>query len=130
WDAERAQMTPLGEPVTAPIFLAPQWDPSGKALIVAAALPNAPAQPYRVRSIKSTDERIPGDRFFTDTRKATLTSIDVLSGASTPLTSDAIVLRSFQVSPTGRHVLYVAPAPETLGVIGKEQTDTFVMSIE
>jgi dipeptidyl aminopeptidase/acylaminoacyl peptidase len=130
WDAERDQMTPIGEPFTAPLFLAPQWDPSGKALIVAAALPNAPAQPYRVRSIKSTDERIPGDQFFTDTRKATLTSIDVLSGASAPLTSDAVVLRSFQVSPTGRHVIYVAPAPETLGVIGKEQNDTFVLSIE
>jgi dipeptidyl aminopeptidase/acylaminoacyl peptidase len=130
WDAERDQMTPIGEPFAAPLFLAPQWDPSGKALIVAAALPNAPAQPYRVRSIKSTDERIPGDQFFTDSRRATLTSIDVLSGASAPLTSDAVVLRSFQVSPTGRHVLYVAPAPETLGVIGKEQNDTFVMPIE
>lgn len=130
WDAERDQMTSIGEPFTAPLYLAPQWDPSGKTLIVAAAQPDAIAQPYRVRSIKNTDARIPGDQFFTDTRKATLTSIDVVSGASTPLTSDAIVLRSFQVSPTGRHVLYVAAEPETLGVIGKEQNDTFVLPIE
>jgi dipeptidyl aminopeptidase/acylaminoacyl peptidase len=129
WDAERDQMTAVGEPFTSPLYLAPQWDPSGKALVVAAAVPAAPAQPHRVWSIKSTDERIPGDQFFTDARKATLTSIDVGSGASTPLTAEPIVLRSFQVSPTGRHVVYVAPSPETLGVIGKEQNDTFVLPI-
>ena len=30
WDAERDQMTPVGEPFTARISSAPQWDPSGK----------------------------------------------------------------------------------------------------
>ena len=30
WDAERDQMTPIGDPFTARIYLAPQWDPSGK----------------------------------------------------------------------------------------------------
>ena len=39
--------------------------------------------PHRVRSVKSTDARIPGDQFFTDERKATLTAIDIASGAST-----------------------------------------------
>ena len=82
WDAERDQMTPVGDTFAARIYLAPQWDPSGKTLIVAAALPETPAQPYRVRSVKSTDARIPGDQFFTDERKATLTAIDVASGAS------------------------------------------------
>jgi dipeptidyl aminopeptidase/acylaminoacyl peptidase len=130
WDAERDQVTPIGEPFTAPIYLAPQWDPSGKALVVAAALADAAAQPYRVRSVKSTDARIPGDQFFTDQRQATLTAIDVASGASAALTTAPVVLRSFRLSPTGRHVLYVAPAPETLGVIGKEQNDTFVLPID
>ena len=41
WDAERDQMTPVGDTFTARIYLAPQWDPSGKVLIVAAALPGA-----------------------------------------------------------------------------------------
>jgi dipeptidyl aminopeptidase/acylaminoacyl peptidase len=129
WDAERDQMTPVGESFTARITLAPQWDPSGRALVVAAALPEEPAAPYRVRSIKHTDARIPGDQFFTDTRRARLVSIDITTGVSTALTPAAIVLRSFQVSPTGRHILYVAPSPDTLGVIGKEQNDTFVLSV-
>lgn len=130
WDSERDQMTPVGDPFTARIYLAPQWDPSGRALIVAAALPEVQPAPYRVRSVKSTDARIPGDQFFTDERKATLTSIDVASGTSTALTPAPVVLRSFRVSPSGRQLLYVAPDPATLGVIGKEQNDTFVLPID
>jgi dipeptidyl aminopeptidase/acylaminoacyl peptidase len=130
WDSERDQMTPVGDPFTARIYLAPQWDPSGKALIVAAALPEVQPAPYRVRSVKSTDARIPGDQFFTDERKATLTSIDVASGTSTALTQAPVVLRSFRLSPTGRQLLYVAPDMATLGVIGKEQNDTFVLPID
>jgi len=130
WDAERDQMTPVGDPFAARLYLAPQWDPSGKALIVAAALPDQPSPPYRVRSVKNTDPRIPGDQFFTDKRKAMLIAIDVASGASTALTQMPVVLRSFRLSPTGRQAVYVAPVPETLGVIGKEQNDTFVLPID
>ncbi|OLC76292.1 MAG: hypothetical protein AUH72_19200 [Acidobacteria bacterium 13_1_40CM_4_65_8] len=130
WDAERDQITPIGDPFTARIYLAPQWDPSGHAIIVAAALPDTTAQPYRVRTVKSSDARIPGDQFFTDERTAMLTAIDVTSGASTPLMQTPVVLRWFRVSPTGRQLLYVAPVPETLGVIGKEQNDTYVLPID
>jgi dipeptidyl aminopeptidase/acylaminoacyl peptidase len=130
WDAERDQMKDLGDPFTARIYLAPQWDPSGKALIVAAVLPDRTPPPYRVRSVKNTDARIPGDQFFTDERKATLTAIDATSGTSSALAQAPSVLRSFRLSPTGRHIVYVAPVPETLGVIGKEQNETFVLPID
>jgi dipeptidyl aminopeptidase/acylaminoacyl peptidase len=59
-----------------------------------------------------------------------LTAIDVASGASTALARAPIVLRSFRLSPAGRQLSYVAPVPETLGVIGKEQNDTFVLPID
>src|SRR4029079_1293426 len=101
WDADRDQMTPVGDTFAARVYLAPQWTPSGKTLIVAAPVPDAPAQPYRVRSVKNTDARIPGDQFFTDERKATLTAIDAATGAATALTAAPVVLRSFRVSPTG-----------------------------
>jgi dipeptidyl aminopeptidase/acylaminoacyl peptidase len=129
WDAARDQMTPIGEPLPARISLAPQWDPSGKTVYLAAALPETPVAPYRVRSVKNTDARIPGDQFFTDTDTARIVAIDVASGATAVLTPQPIVLRSFQLSPSGRHILYVAPTPETLGVIGKEQNDTFVLTV-
>jgi len=111
WDSERDQMTPIGDGFTARVYLAPQWDPTGRAVIVAAPLPDTPPQRYRVRSVKSTDARIPGDQFFTDERKAGLTAIDAASGRSTALTEGPLVLRSFRVSPGGRQVLYVAPVP-------------------
>ena len=129
WDAERDVLTPVGEPFTARAYLAPQWEPSGRSVIVAVPLPDRQAQPYRVRVVKSADARIPGDQFFTDERRALLTAIDATTGTATPLMSDQAVLRSFQLSPTGRDLLFVSADPATLGVIGREQNDTFVLSI-
>ena len=61
------------------------------------------AAPYRVRSVKNTDARIPGDQFFTDERKATLI-VDRrhqrrVDGADAGAGRAAIV----PLSPTGRH---------------------------
>jgi dipeptidyl aminopeptidase/acylaminoacyl peptidase len=130
WDAEPDQMTPVGDVFEGRMYLAPQWDRAGKTLVVAASEPDSTPAPYRVRSVKSTDARIPGDQFFTDERKATLVAIDVASGKSTALSASPIVLRSFRLAPTGLHALYVAPDPATLGVIGKEQNDTFVLPVD
>jgi dipeptidyl aminopeptidase/acylaminoacyl peptidase len=129
WDADRDVMTPIGEPFAARSYLAPQWEPSGRSIVVAVPAPDRPAQPYRVRAVKNTDARIPGDQFFTDERRATLTAIDATSGKATPLVNESTVLRSFRVSPTGRDLLFVSPDPTTLGVIGKEQNDSFVLPI-
>jgi len=129
WDADRDVATPVGDVFTARAYLAPQWHPSGASLIVAVPLPDRQPQPYRVRVVKSTDARIPGDQFFTDERRAMLTSIDAGSGKATPLAGEPAVLRSFRLSPTGRDVLFVSPDPATLGVIGKEQNDAFVLSL-
>jgi len=129
WDVERDGTTEVGDPFSARAYLAPQWERSGRSLVVAIPIPERRTAQSRVRSIKSADARIPGDQVFTDERKAILTSIDAGSGTATPLTSDAIVLRSFRVSPTGRDVLLVSPDPATLGVIGKEQLDSFVLPI-
>ncbi len=130
WDAEGDKMTPIGDPFAARIYLAPQWEPSGRSLIVAAAQPAPAPTPYRVRSVKSTDVRIPGDQFFTDAKQAILTSIDVTSGAARSLMAAPAYVRSFRMSPAGRQLIYVAADPETLGIIGKEQSDTFVLSTD
>ncbi|HJZ77960.1 MAG TPA: prolyl oligopeptidase family serine peptidase [Vicinamibacterales bacterium] len=129
WDAERDALTPVGEPFTARAYLAPQWDPKGGSVIAAVPVADRQAPPYRVRAVKSTDARIPGDQFFTDERGAVLTAIDAGTGKAAALAAEPIVLRSFRVSPTGRDLLFVTPDPATLGVIGKEQNDTFVLPI-
>src|SRR6185295_17380674 len=130
WDVERDQATPVGDTFSARVYLAPQWDPSGKAIVVAAPLPEMPPPSYRVRSVRSTDTRIPGDQFFTDERKAVLRAIDIASGMTTPLMEKPVVLRSFRVSATGRQLIYAAAVPETLGVIGKEQNDSYVLPLD
>ncbi len=130
WDAERDRLMPLGDAIRARVYLAPQWDSAGKKIVLAVPLPDEPASSYRVRAVKSTDARIPGDQFFTDERKALLTAVDPATGKATPLAADPIVLRSFRLSPSGRHLLYVTPDPATLGVIGKEQNDSYVLAVD
>src|SRR5262245_7565258 len=85
WDSEHDQTTPVGEPFTSRAYLAPQWDASGTTLIVAIPTAAASVAPYRVRSVKNSDARIPGDQLFVDEREATLTEIDVASGTATAL---------------------------------------------
>ena len=109
WDAARDQATPVGDAFAARIYVAPQWDPSGKALVVAAALPDAAHAWYRVRSVKSTDARIPGDQFFTDERKAMLTAIDVASGVSTALSASRAAVVSAVANGTSRDLRGAGP---------------------
>ena len=130
WDAQTDRTVAVGETFKARAYLAPQWHPDGRHIIFAVPLPAAPPARERVTVVKSMDARIPGDRFFMDERKAMLASIEVETGKSTVLLTDPVILRSFRLSPTGRHVLLVVPNPDTLGVIGKEQNDTFVVAIE
>src|SRR3954471_12820131 len=40
WDAERDQLTPVGDAFIARMYLAPQWDRTGKTLVVAASQPD------------------------------------------------------------------------------------------
>src|SRR5207249_9764181 len=85
WDADRDQQTPVGDPYKGRAYLAPQWDADGRRLIVASPVPDEAVKPYRVRVVKSTDARIPGDQFFTDGRRAVLTAIDAASGRAAAL---------------------------------------------
>src|SRR5262249_57940721 len=85
WRAEGDETRPVGDAFTARAYLAPQWQPSGTALIAAVPQPERPAQPYRVRALKNTDARIPGDQFFVDDRRALLTAIDAAGRKATPL---------------------------------------------
>ena len=135
WDRATGRSRPVGpslgeDRASIPLAsLAPQWTRDGRLLIVAVPAP-APAQPEkpRVRVIRSTDAIVPGDARFTDTRTWRLAAVDASSGEARILTPDAVALRSFQVAPDGRHVLYRAVVPETLGRFRNEQTRDWLVS--
>jgi dipeptidyl aminopeptidase/acylaminoacyl peptidase len=130
WDSQSDRMTPLGDLMPARAYLAPQWDPSGKRLIIATpARPDDPAPPPRVKVVRSTDVRIPGDAFFVNERKAGLSVVDLATGKVAPLLPAPVVLRAFRLAPGGLHLTYTAPSPETLGVIGKERNETFLVAL-
>lgn len=111
--------------------LAPRWTRDGRRLVVPVPDPPSPApERPRVRVIRSTDAIVPGDARFTDTRKWRLTAVDVASGEAKPLTPEAVALRGFVVAPDGRHALYRAVVPETLGLFRAEQTRDWLVPIE
>jgi dipeptidyl aminopeptidase/acylaminoacyl peptidase len=129
WNAGTGRSEARGEPFVARSYLAPQWTRSGTQIVYAVPAARTAAAPQpRVRVVQSTDARIPGDQFFLDDRQAALAIVDVATGASRRILEKPVLLRSFQVSPKGDHVIYVVPSPETFGIIGKEQNDTFIVS--
>lgn len=136
WDSDTDRITPIGDRLETRTFLAPQWDPSGQHIVYTLPVrKKEPGPKPRVIVVESTDPRIPGDQFFTNDRQANLAVADVASGRTTTLLAAPVALRSFQVSPTGHRVLYVAPSPETLGIIGtlgrkgREINETFVVPV-
>lgn len=130
WDPRSGATRLLGEGFGGRAELAPQWDASGESIVYAQPLaPEPPAAPARVRVVESSDARIPGDQFFVNTRRAGLSVVDVRSGRSRPLLPAPVVLRSFRLSPDGRNLIYTAPAPETLGVVGRERNETFLVPL-
>lgn len=130
WDPQTDQQTPLGDPIPGRCYLAPQWEPSGARIVVARAVeePASTGVP-RVTVVTSADARVPGDAFFTDARRADLAAIAFPSGSASRLLSEPVHLRSYRLAPDGRHAMYVAPTPETFGVVGKEENDTFIVPL-
>lgn len=110
--------------------LAPQWTPDSRRLIVPVAEPEAAAaEKPRVRVLKSTDPIVPGDARFTDARLSRLVAFEPSTGTVRTVTPEPVALRGFQLSPDGRHLLFRAVTPETLGRFRKEEIRTFVAPV-
>jgi dipeptidyl aminopeptidase/acylaminoacyl peptidase len=126
WDAESGQLIELGARFDGRSYLAPVWSSDGAHLVYAAAAKSAdPGPSPRVRVVESTDQRIPGDKFFLDRRRAALFVAEVAEGRVVPLLPEPELLRSVRLSSAGGDVIYTVPSPETYGIIGSESNDTF-----
>jgi dipeptidyl aminopeptidase/acylaminoacyl peptidase len=107
WDKQESGIESLGEAFAVQSYLHPQWDAAGRRIVYAVPVKEEePGKPPRVQVVRSTDKRIPGDWFFVDKRRARLVVVDIGSGEFTWLVEEPTYLRSFQVSPDGRHVIY------------------------
>lgn len=108
----------------------PQWDPSGQRIVYATAMADKnPGEPPRVRVVRSSDKRIPGDAFFINKRMARLAVADLSSARSRTLLDEPVYLRSFDLDPSGRQLIYVAPSPETFGIVGQETNESFLLPV-
>jgi hypothetical protein len=80
WDSETGRVAGLGEPIAGRSYLAPQWDRSGSRILYAlAAQAEGSGDEPRVGVVRSRDQRIPGDDFFIDKRRARLGSLELRS---------------------------------------------------
>ena len=127
-DAPQAGASPVGEIFDERPWLPPQWLDETHVLFASARKRPPQARP-RVGVVESTDARIPGDQFFVDERQAVLVVADTTTRRTTPLMPSPVVLRSYRLSPDRRMVLFVSPTAESLGVIGKERNETFVVPV-
>lgn len=136
WERESNRLRVLGPPLgtdraALPVAgLSPRWTPDGQTIILAVAdEPPPPEEAPRVRVLKSTDAIVPGDAFFTNTRRWRLLAITVASGQARTLTPESIALRGFDLSPDGRYILYRAVTPESLGRFRQEQIETWLVPV-
>ena len=135
WDAVNEGTRAIGEafPEDRSLWssegLQPQWLPDGKTLILPMLEQVAPQPLPRVRVVRSTDAVVPGDHFFIDSRLWKIVALEARSGRARLLTPKSIALRGLVVSPDGRHVLYQAVRPETLGHFRAEKLDWWTVSL-
>jgi dipeptidyl aminopeptidase/acylaminoacyl peptidase len=86
--------------------LPPRWAGNTRLVYTRELEAPPPADPPRVQVVRSTDQRIPGDAFFSrPQQQAQLATVDLESGEERLLVEDPTGLRQFQVSPDGRYVL-------------------------
>jgi len=131
WDRRTDRVETYGESFKGRSYLAPQWAPSGRGIVYAAAVEEPPPEETpRVLVVESTDKRIPGDQFFLNKRKAVLVALDLESGEQKRLLDEPTLVRSFQLAPHGDNLIYEAPSQETYGIVGEETNETFVLAVD
>lgn len=151
WDSESGATRKLASSFSGRPYLAPQWTSNGSRVVYARVIkqpesantlflpPPTFARAVRGRAVDdvprvvvvdSDDKRIPGDAAFTDDRMAMLAVVDLSTGEEMPLTREALHLREFQVSSASAHAIYTIPTDESFGLVGREEMETHLVSLE
>lgn len=128
WDSQTGATRTYGETFSGRAYLAPQWDPSGERIVYSTAVRDrAVGESPRVGVVRSSDQRLPGDDFFVNRRRAGLSVVDLISSETSALLREATYLRRYLLSPKGSHAIYTVPSSDTFGLIGQENNETFLL---
>lgn len=129
WDSVTGDINRHGPTFTGSASSAPQWGSDNRVVYATPRAPGPePAKP-RIEVVRSSDRLIPGDEFFARTDEAGLAMVDLATGETKQLVGPR-VLRRFSVAPGGRYLTFVEPTGETLGIVGGEVNETFLVGIE
>ncbi len=128
WDSVARDVRRYGGAFPGKASSAPQWA-SDEKIVYATPVGSEPVpeQP-RVEVVRSSDRLIPGDAFFARTDEAGLVVVDLSTREARELVGQS-VLRQFTLSPSGEHLIFVVPSEETLGIVGGEVNETYLLPI-
>ncbi len=129
WDSVTRDVRRYGRAFPGKASSAPQWASDGRIVYATPDGPEPEPEKPRIEVVRSTDLLIPGDAFFARTDEAGLAVVDLSTGDARELI-ESRVLRTFSVAPDGRKLLFVVPSQETLGIVGGEVNETFVLPLD
>ena len=129
WDSVARDVRRYGRAFPGKASSVPQWA-SDEKIVYATPVGSEPEpeQP-RVEVVRSSDQLIPGDAFFARTDEAGLAAVDLSTREAKELVGPS-VWRQFTLAPGGDHLIFVVPSDETLGIVGGEVNETYLLPID
>ena len=129
WDGVAHDVRRYGKTFPGKASSAPQWASDEKIAYATPVGPEPEPQQPRVEVVLSSDRLIPGDAFFARTDEAGLAVVDLPAREARELVGPS-VLRQFTLAPGGENLIFVVPSEETLGIVGGEVNETYLLPID
>ena len=114
WNSATGRLRAVGTRFEGRAWIAPQWASDTLIVYARADAPQVAGDPPRVQVLESTDQSLPGDAVFRNQRRGGVAIVDLETGEERTLLEDGELLRRFDISPDGRHVLVSAGGQGTL----------------
>lgn len=128
WNRLTGDLTRHGHRFTGRASTGPRWAGNDRIVYATPVVPPPAPEKPRVEVVRSTDRIIPGDAVFTRAGESGIAMID-LSGGDLLELGEAVVLRQFSVAPGRDFMIYTSPTAATLGIIGGEVNETYLVSL-
>ena len=128
WDGSTGALTRHGPVFTGRASTGPRWAGDDRVVYATPVAPLPDPEKQRVEVVRSTDRIIPGDTFFTRDDQSGLAMVALPEGEATEVAAP-VVLRQFSVAPGGDVVMFTKVSDASLGIIGGEVNETFLVTL-